>query len=92
MRAAIIALCLLAAPAHAAVVGIAITSDGQIELHDTAGPCVGQALFATYRPANPAHAVVGGCWSAGNGMVAVMFFDGDYARFPMAAVRKPVAV
>lgn len=93
MRAAITALCLLAAPAHAAVFGTANTITGRIDLHNTAGAvCVGDALAATYRPANPDATTVSGCWTAGGDVVFVVFFDGDIARIPMAAVRKPVSV
>lgn len=90
MKRAIAALALLAPlSAGAAVVGVIRSQHGQIELHDTAGPCVGGALAATYRPANPADAPVPGCWVARNGRVVLVFFDGDVASAPIEAVRKP---
>ncbi len=82
--------CLATALAHAEVVGVVDAGRGTvIELHDTAGPCVGGALHAVYRHALPSQATVPGCWVMGQGAVRVAFMDADTAIIPVAAVRKP---
>lgn len=90
MKRALAALALLVPLTTQAVVfGIVRTSGGQLELHDTPGPCVGGALAATYRPANPKSEPVQGCWVARDGFVYLVFLDGDVGKIPMAAVREP---
>lgn len=82
--------CLAAAPAHAAVIGIVEAGGGAvIELHDTAGACVGGALSAVYRQALPSQVTVPGCWVMGQTSMMVAFMDGDAVHIPAAAVRKP---
>lgn len=82
--------CLATALAHAEVVGVVDAGNGTvIELHDTAGACVGGALSAVYRQALPSQVTVPGGWVMGQTSVMVAFMDGDAARIPFAAVRRP---
>lgn len=81
-------LALAATPAHAASVAFVVTPDGsRIELHDERGPCEGQALRAVHVTA--AGHRTSGCWVLGDGNVTVLFLDGDLARIPVGALRKP---
>lgn len=78
----------LALPAQAAVVGVAEGEGAHIALHDDAGGlCVGQARMAEHVPDKGAR--VAGCWTTANGLVFVVFLDGEIARFPMQAVKPP---
>ena len=93
----LLASCLIAiggysALAAAAVVGIARNADGQIELHDTAGPCVGTALTAIYRPTKPGEPQLAGCWVQLIDDFVFAFFDGVIAVIPREAIRQPVSV
>ena len=91
IKAAVLAACLIvASTAHAELIGIVDAGRGTlIELHDTAGPCVGGALHAVYRQALPSQVTVPGCWVMGQGSVRVAFLAADTAIIPVAAVRKP---
>jgi hypothetical protein len=80
---------LLSPPANAAIVGTVPHPSGSfINLHDEAGPCVGDAKRAEFVAADLSK--VAGCWVASQGFVMVVFFDADVARIPFPAVRKPV--
>lgn len=76
----------LANLAHAAVIAVAAEGAVRLELHDTAGPCVGQARHAVYSDGRQR---VPGCWVARDGAVHVVFLDGDHASVPIQLFRKP---
>jgi hypothetical protein len=76
-----------AVPAQARVFGVAVSGDGaRIELHDQAGPCVGQARLAEHISRNGDK--VPGCWLVAEGAVKVSFLDGERGTIPLAHVRK----
>lgn len=75
--------------AHAAVIAVAAEGAVRLELHDTAGPCVGQARHAVYSDGKQR---VPGCWVARDGAVQVVFLDGDQATVPVQLFRKPEEV
>lgn len=79
----------LADLAHAAVIAVAVDGAVRLELHDTAGPCVGAARHAVYSDGQQR---VPGCWVARNGAVHVVFLDGDRASVPAQLFRKPEEV
>ncbi len=79
---------LLCLPAHAAVVAVVETSAGTINLHDTAGPCFGNARFAEYISVD-ASVKIGGCYLSNGMAVRVVFLDGDVADIPVNALKKP---
>lgn len=78
----------LALPAQAAVVGVVEGEGSRLELHDDAGGlCVGQARKAEHVPDKGAR--VPGCWTTGNGIIFVVFLDGEIGKIPMQAVKPP---
>lgn len=79
----------LANVAHAAVIAVAVEGAVRLELHDTAGPCVGAARHAVYSDGQQR---VPGCWVARDGAVHVVFLDGDRASVPAQLFRKPEEV
>lgn len=84
-----IAMCLtltLAGAAQAAVIAVAVDGALRLELHDEAGPCVGEARLAVF---SDAQLRVPGCWVARDGAVHVAFLDGDHASVPVRLFRKP---
>lgn len=86
----LIALALLAAgAANAGVVGVVdLRSGASLRLYDDPGVCVGKALRVEY--VEPGQPVISGCWVLRpNGVVTVVFLDGDRGDVPAAAVRKP---
>jgi hypothetical protein len=76
----------LANLAHAAVIAVAAEGAVRLELHDTAGPCVGEARHAVFSDGTQR---VPGCWVARDGAVHVVFLDGDRASVPVNLFRKP---
>lgn len=79
----------LAHLAHAAVIAVAAEGSVRLELHDTAGPCVGAARHAVFTDGAQR---VPGCWVAREGTVHVVFLDGDRASVPVNLFRKPEEV
>jgi hypothetical protein len=78
----------LTLPAQAAVVGVAEGQGAHIALHDDSGGlCVGSALMAEHVPDKGDRIM--GCWTVGNGIVFVVFLDGEIAKFPIQAVKPP---
>jgi hypothetical protein len=71
----------VAAPTHEAP----MLDGGAIVFHDTAGPCVGGALYAQY--VTPAGVMTPGCWVDRGSHLAVVFFGGDVGAVPKAALR-----
>jgi hypothetical protein len=87
-RAALfVALAAATCGASAAVMGVVESGGATIRLHDTKGPCVGDAHRAEY--VSPAGDVIPGCWTPqpANASVFVVFFDGDIARIPLTAIK-----
>lgn len=82
------------APAEGAAheVHVVQTAGGRIELHQDRGPCQRLARRAAYVPAKGEGETVAGCWVGEGDVVAIVFFDGDIARVPVAALKKVVAV
>lgn len=78
---------LLTFNAHAALLGSVALPMGNIDLFNDAGPCKAEALRAVYVPAvgDP----VPGCWVRGGGLVFIVFFDADIARFPVSEIKPP---
>lgn len=69
-------------------VGVADTETGAaLVFHDDKGICVGEALRAEF--VAPGKPTIAGCWVARGPFVYVVFLDGDIARVPVAAIRKP---
>lgn len=93
MRALV--LLLAALPALAAPIYTAPLNDGSsIVLTDDAGPCVGQARLALW-VSRDARTQVPGCYAPpapGAEAVFVLFLDGELAKVPLAALRKPVVL
>jgi hypothetical protein len=84
MRAAIIALCLLAAPAHAKPIAAARMPNAAIVLDDQIGNCPVGAKKATW--IGPA-ATVDGCWFLAHGFVWLFFVDGETGSIPQSAMK-----
>lgn len=76
----------IAAPADGGrLLGYSESPQGRIDLFAEPGPCVGKARRASFAPAEGG-AEVPGCWVPGAGVVLVVFFDGDIATLPAAAI------
>ncbi len=70
----------------AALVGFVPDVDGsRIDLYTEAGMCVGAARRAEWVPRQGAR--VGGCWLLRDGVVVVVFLDGDVAVVLVQAVK-----
>jgi hypothetical protein len=74
-------------PASAAVVGVVEGQGSHIDFHDEPGICVGNALKAEHVPDKGAR--VQGCYTVGNGLVFVVFLDGEIAKVPAQAIKPP---
>jgi hypothetical protein len=85
--AAFACLAILTVTAQADVVGTVKAEGGRIDLHNEPGICVADALRASYVPSRGEP--VGGCWVTSNGVVLVVFLDGDIARIPVLAIKAP---
>jgi hypothetical protein len=72
--------------AQAAVLAVAVEGAVRLELHDTTGPCLGEARHAVYTDGRQR---VPGCWVARDGEVHVAFLDGDALQVPVRAFRRP---
>lgn len=84
----VLLLALLLSPVRAAVILEANSGDGTtIVLHDTAGPCVGQAKFAEYIAKDGTK--IPGCYKAMGAAIAIVFFDTDTAVIPFSELRQP---
>jgi hypothetical protein len=75
--------------AHAAVLAVAVEGAVRLELHDTTGPCLGEARHAVYTDGRQR---VPGCWVARDGAVHVAFLDGDALQVPVGVFRRPEEV
>lgn len=84
MRAMIIALCLLAMPAHAKPIAAARTAYGAIVLDDQRGACPEGTKSGTWigRAGN-----VGACWFVAHGRVWLIYDDGDAGHITLGALR-----
>ena len=89
MRTLLLALLLiLTGPASAAIMVEAdIPGGGVVLFHDTAGPCIGDALMVEYVGADGKR--IPGCFVDRGGHLACVFFDGDVGSVPKAALRRP---
>lgn len=72
--------------AHAAVIAVAQEGKHRLELHDEAGPCVGQARLAVYSDGAQR---IPGCWMVKPEGVSIAFLDGDHITIPLAAFKRP---
>jgi len=87
MKAAALALLLAAGAANADVVAIATHENIRLELHNTAGPCQGWALWAVISDGTRR---VSGCWVARPpDQIAIAWMDGDYTTLPISVFREP---
>jgi hypothetical protein len=87
MKRAALALILAASAAQADVVAVATNENIRLELHDTAGPCQGRALWAVITDGKR---TVSGCWAPKPpAEIAVAWLDGDYTVFPISVFREP---
>lgn len=86
--AAALTACSLSATAN--VVGVAERDGTSILLHDTKGPCVGDAQFAEFIAVQGLK--VPGCWMLRGQHVSIVFLDGDIAAVPVAALKPPKSV
>ena len=87
MKHAALALLIAASAAQADVVAIATHENIRLELHDTAGPCQGRALWAVITDGTRA---VSGCWvPKPPAEIAVAWLDRDYTVFPISVFREP---
>ena len=90
MKSLLLCAALVCTSANAEIAGVVDDADGAtIELHKEAGPCVGGALLAGYRPANAVKPTIGGCWKIVGKFVMVSFFDADRADIPISDVQLP---
>ena len=90
MKYLLLCAALTCTSANAEVAGVVNAGDGAtIELHKEAGPCVGDALLAGYRPANAVKPTIGGCWKIVGKFVMVSFFDADRSDIPISDVQLP---
>jgi hypothetical protein len=78
-------------PALAGVAAVVDGPQGSLLIHDTTGPCMGSARFAEF-VSNDGKLRIGGCWVSNGELMQIAFLDGDMARVPIAALRKPKEV
>ena len=83
-----IAACLLAlaSASNAAVIAEAVEGDLRLELHDEAGPCLGEARLAVYWQGKER---IPGCWKLRPPVVTIVFLDGDLARVSIDLFKRP---
>lgn len=87
MKRAALALLIAAGAADADVVAIATHENIRLELHNTAGPCQGRALWAVITNGTR---TISGCWiPKAPAEIAVAWLDGDYTTLPIAVFREP---
>ncbi len=87
MKRAALAILIAAGAAQADVVAVATHQNIRLELHNTAGPCQGRALWAVITDGTN---TVSGCWvPKPPAEIAVAWLDGDYTTLPIAVFREP---
>jgi hypothetical protein len=87
MKRAALALLIAAGAANASVVAIATHENIRLELHNTAGPCQGRALWAIITDGKR---TISGCWiPQPPDQISVAWLDGDYTTLPIAVFREP---
>ena len=88
MIAKLMVTCLLAtSAAQADVVAVATHENIRLELHNTAGPCQGRALWAVITDGTRA---VSGCWvPQPPDQIAVAWMDGGYTTLPIGVFHEP---
>jgi hypothetical protein len=87
MKLAALAILIAAGAADAGVIAIATHENIRLELHDTAGPCQGRALWAVITDGTR---TVSGCWvPKPPAEIVVAWLDGDYTTLPIAIFREP---
>ena len=88
MIAKLMVTCFLAASvAQANVVAVATHENIRLELHNTAGPCQGRALWAVITDGTRA---VSGCWvQQPPDQIAVAWMDGGYTTLPIGVFHEP---
>ena len=84
----VVLIALLLSPARADVILEASPGDGTtIVLHDTPGPCHGQAKFAEYIAKDGSK--IPGCYKTMGAAIAIVFLDTDTAVIPISELRQP---
>lgn len=87
MKHAALALLIAAGAANADVVAIATHENIRLELHNTAGPCQGRALWAVITDGKN---TVSGCWvPKPPAEISVAWMDGDYTTLPIGVFKEP---
>lgn len=87
MKHAALALLLAAGAAQADVVAVATHQNIRLELHNVAGPCQEQALWAVITDGKR---TVSGCWLVRPpDQVSIAWLDGDYSTVPIGAFKEP---
>lgn len=92
MRHSLLTLLLIssiATSAHSTVIQTVEAPDGRIDLHDESGPCVNAGLRAEFTDRKTGEKIAG-CWVAvSKDLVQIAFLDGDIARVPTSAFKRP---
>ena len=87
MKHLALALLIAASAAQADVVAVATHQNIRLELHNVAGPCQEQALWAVI---TDGMRTVSGCWLVRPpDQVSIAWLDGDYSTVPIGAFREP---
>lgn len=83
----------MAAEPDPGLVGVVPMAEGAtVEIHSTVGGCLGGAMLAIWYNVDR-KVRVPGCWrpTVGN-TVQIAFADGDVARIPVAAIKRPTSL
>lgn len=87
MKHAALAILIAAGAANADVVAIATHENIRLELHNTAGPYQGRALWAVITDGTR---TVSGCWiPQPPAEISVAWMDGDYTTLLIGVFREP---
>ena len=86
MKRAALALLIAASAAQADVVAEFVEGDFRVELHEDAGPCVGEARWAVLRHGRER---VPGCWILTPEGVQIAWLSGRADVLPFRLFRKP---
>lgn len=86
MKAIAACLLALASATNAAVIAHVIEGDLRLELHDEAGPCLGEARLAVFYQ-GPQR--IPGCWKLRPPVVSIVFMDGDLAQVSIDLFKRP---
>lgn len=87
MKHAALAILIAAGAANADVVAVATHENIRLELHNTAGPCQGRALWAVITDGRN---TVSGCWvPKPPAEIGVAWMDGDYTTLPIGVFKEP---